>query len=1238
MKTDPVHMIGQSIVDLVIHSGDYRDVQDEAADLFKSKLAHSVNSLFDEVNAGSLNSYFFQRLQLDLGRIDRSNFAKEFEKRLLEQLRHSLGKIKKTTKGAKLTGEQKEITIRSEQDTRFELLTHFLAKGFLPWQSPVRTDQSLEQLFAECIAGEPLRIRQFLFRQGASEALVKRIVFQFSEKLVYSLIEVLEPAEAAFIIAYLEKLKKGHKRRHFVKKDPQHFEKVRLRVTLSYLLDRGDSYFNRKEFVKSTLHDVAQHYNISYREVMNWFIAVLEEENELRDSKSELASIIREIAQAEPAAIETDTNTPEPVPHRPFSFFDRAVFTEGNNIIVLLRNDNETRFFINRYKQDFNEELSEFLENRKRMKIESSKIVLLYEEGLPANDISMESAISTLQLAASFRQYISKGYMSARRVFSKHQQVRHLFTVWLKRYPHQFKLLLRLLVPDMESGNSTMQRTVKLHRALYLFFGGKAARMISITNELLALPAYYAAAVNVSYFRQFVILKAFQFTREAAASTAYRKYLMTAVAREFRLSEDQLELLLKNRGTSNRTMTDERHLPFRSVLNTPFSFKPGTEILQRMAENQRAGKGIDALQVIGLPGEQDKFAQPEWTGSNMLPGYLSDGHLSAIEFYLLFSSLPWWYSHDSSLLREQLHVLVTRKDKQLLALFLKHRTNKTFVDNLVQEWTVSGGERFVPVLIGLQPGILLRLYGELDSFLKGMHVPGENVSFRFFEALLAVIIEAKSFDIRRSDFLARLFRPLINEKSGSRKRVEKLMLRLAAFSLMQGGQTAIDFDKRDSFIKLLTAFFREEHNVRDETMAMMLGEQLGNMILNQYSGKLSEPFNDTIDILCEMKASQPLHSIWIDELSSKLGEAVTISLLVKQLAYSKNARRSAWLLRGLLRKKRASFLQHTRLSNEEMMGSVAVLLMHDHTALSFVRDTETVFTTVTSSSKQTTLFWPVVLDYTLKRSAFNQKNLLYSLLNSFSQAGKVSFYQLVADAISFLQSAAYRGNRQPLLQLLYDMAGDKKIAQVLHKKEAPILPATVKEMPVKNAKVTAKKHPEEKKPFKPMLEEGESVYISNAGLVLINPFIKRLFDMLSYTEKNAFKSGEEKTRAIQLLQFIAAGFENAGEQYLFFNKILCGADPLLPLETTIELSAGEKEAAESLLAGVITNWPAMKNATIDGLRGSYLLRDGRLKTSEDAWKLVVEKKPYDILLNQLPWGFATIKLPWMPKPVFVQWI
>ena len=89
----------------------------------------------------------------------------------------------------------------------------------------------------------------------------------------------------------------------------------------------------------------------------------------------------------------------------------------------------------------------------------------------------------------------------------------------------------------------------------------------------------------------------------------------------------------------------------------------------------------------------------------------------------------------------------------------------------------------------------------------------------------------------------------------------------------------------------------------------------------------------------------------------------------------------------------------------------------------------------------------------------------------------------------------------------------------------------------------------------------------------------------------------------------------------------------------MELSAAELEEAAALLEAVIQHWEALRNTSADGLRGTFLVRPGKVTLREDGdWWLQVESKSYDILLDQLPWGIGMIKLPWMQRMLRVEWV
>ncbi len=169
------------------------------------------------------------------------------------------------------------------------------------------------------------------------------------------------------------------------------------------------------------------------------------------------------------------------------------------------------------------------------------------------------------------------------------------------------------------------------------------------------------------------------------------------------------------------------------------------------------------------------------------------------------------------------------------------------------------------------------------------------------------------------------------------------------------------------------------------------------------------------------------------------------------------------------------------------------------------------------------------------------------------------------------------------------------------------------------------------------LEPINEVYVQNIGLVLLHPFLSRLFSRLGYLENREFKSLQTAERGVHLLHYLAYKTEQPEEYVLSLNKLLCG----LPLDALIEkqllLTQEEKEMAESLLVGVIQNWPILKNTSPDGLRASFLMREGKMSEYEQHWQIQVAPKGIDVLLGQLPWGLSTFKLNWMEKIFQVDW-
>ena len=166
---------------------------------------------------------------------------------------------------------------------------------------------------------------------------------------------------------------------------------------------------------------------------------------------------------------------------------------------------------------------------------------------------------------------------------------------------------------------------------------------------------------------------------------------------------------------------------------------------------------------------------------------------------------------------------------------------------------------------------------------------------------------------------------------------------------------------------------------------------------------------------------------------------------------------------------------------------------------------------------------------------------------------------------------------------------------------------------------------------------GEPIYIFNAGLVLLWPYLGRFFDMLGMLENRKFRDEETAARAVHLLQYLVQGHTEAPEYHLVLNKILCGVNTAHPLLREVALTEDETALGDNLLHGVTQNWSMLSNSSIDTLRETFLQREGRLINKTDSWSLKVETKSYDMMLDTLPWNISTIMLSWMEKVLYVEW-
>jgi hypothetical protein len=167
--------------------------------------------------------------------------------------------------------------------------------------------------------------------------------------------------------------------------------------------------------------------------------------------------------------------------------------------------------------------------------------------------------------------------------------------------------------------------------------------------------------------------------------------------------------------------------------------------------------------------------------------------------------------------------------------------------------------------------------------------------------------------------------------------------------------------------------------------------------------------------------------------------------------------------------------------------------------------------------------------------------------------------------------------------------------------------------------------------------EKSGIYIRNAGLILLWPFLKNYFAALGLLAGEKFKSTEEQHKAALLLQYALDGKKKFAEHQLPLNKILCGLPVDEPLRTDLKISKKEIEETEELIESAIETWKAIGKVSVEGFRQSFLQREGRLQQTENGWNLKVERKTIDVLLDKIPWMISMVRLKWMKQMIYVDW-
>ncbi|NOU50556.1 hypothetical protein HG263_08375 [Pseudoalteromonas sp. JBTF-M23] len=165
--------------------------------------------------------------------------------------------------------------------------------------------------------------------------------------------------------------------------------------------------------------------------------------------------------------------------------------------------------------------------------------------------------------------------------------------------------------------------------------------------------------------------------------------------------------------------------------------------------------------------------------------------------------------------------------------------------------------------------------------------------------------------------------------------------------------------------------------------------------------------------------------------------------------------------------------------------------------------------------------------------------------------------------------------------------------------------------------------------------QGEQWHCPAGGLILLWPLLNACFAELGWL--NSTQS-----------QFIN---EQAQYQAMYLLAHLAGEQAQIPLSAALLVGLGAEhieqpceqpseqmqQAGERMFETLLHHWQGFNTHSTATLRDLFIRRECVIEPYANGHRLTVQKQPQDALLQSLPFGIATIKLPWSELLIYGHW-
>ena len=1240
----------------------------------KTKMQNEITALFDKMCPES-QTWSIPSLTLDFGLIDYDNLEEDLSLKLCNQLSEQL--IVMVLNAEKRTDS---IEISNTDTSQIGMLGHYFLTGNMPWN--YKNNSSLNKMMAFQIKNNKEAVLKMLTEVGKTDENVrKRMAWQLQESIILKIIEGLETSNHNQIIKFSEELTKIQQQETLVPANENEFKRNLWFWILNYLFTDRGTIFNKVAFMKSSIQQMSNHYNVSYSELLNMielaiqhiyvttstkadFILILNlltKENELIKTKKELATIEKPDYWILLTELFSSTSLRK----------NSAKKNELNELIIVLSKENKTKF-------------STLFSSLGNSNLFWKAVVPDLKNEALENIFHAVVPVKSQMLIESI-YFIEKLYkeMNEKLELSLLWEIGIQFLIQYKTTPFDNKIFLNFTLNELSKKNNELKEAI-VNRLTNVSIpsSSKTIATLEIYTNLTSILIDEVSEKNVSSrvvgFNDLVtelVQQIKSYTTGTIHSMAVQKLIIEHIRLYPVQSFDALSAY-KDKGIIKQLLPyilnkKNAHI-FIKKGNNPKVYLVQTleKIIKEMNQNTTSGNFSSfLLENLSLISVKLILLHADYTSIRFLEAVL-EKLLKLItpsqkNNFDVFVALL--FKHEKI---QNISASENNLEKIKLKLFqnkTKPTTEKKLVKYQIATSEQSNLLRAESILINGQMVTTENLYEWLAKSIQNetLKFMANNQEF-LLKDLLQMSLEINPSEVRK----------ILSNCTITKKRIKIL-------------RTSLDWSTLSLWITNDSSTLLKEAM---ETLKSFYDFILLFMGSNKKTNIDSSFWKITWEIIQQNKTTdnlvKPFIEYWINQMIKQ--QTITSNEIINTVIT--NGISISQMLKNILMQYNASFTnlisEPSTVLNEEIQfcekqGLLEVLyvslivekkipIWYSNTKNTSVLDlfhevlayNPTSFIAVYKQNKipqlqkQQLYDW---MDFSKTMTVIKNKQQLYSIERLYAVLGQLSIKGLTSKEIQTILFKkvilAWTENNWSILsveniwqELIWELSQKKHIPtkEILLELDkikysfAPALQISLNQLIKSNSKTITKnietKFPKELVSKK--LSNQETVIaipVKNAGVVLLNNYIEILIDRLGLLNEKQFKDSSSQLNAVHYLQYVVTGLTKTEETLLPLNKVLCGLPITTPVMESITITEDQKKLINGLISAAISHWPNLGDTSILGFRGNWLVRDGILIEKEERWELTVEKRVYDLLIHKSPFSFSIIKYPWMQKPLHVIW-